>query len=75
MPDALALVATAAGKLTLEGLRLTGRGGTALPGLIALTLDPDFISALAGELPLYTRNPSDFKWLEGLIEVVAVSTR
>ncbi|TME27596.1 MAG: DUF1727 domain-containing protein [Chloroflexi bacterium] len=51
MPDALALVATAAGKLTLEGLRLAGRGGTALPGLIALTLDPDFISALAGGLP------------------------
>ena len=51
MPDALALVATAAGKLTLEGLRLAGRGGTALPGLVALTLDPDFISTLAGELP------------------------
>src|SRR5207248_9210914 len=47
---ALALIANAAGKLTREGLRATGRGATALPGLIALTLDPNFIGALAAEL-------------------------
>ena len=51
MPDALALLANAAGKLTREGLRVTGRGATALPGLVALTVDPDFISALSSALP------------------------
>ena len=51
MPDALALLANAAGKLTREGLRATGRGATALPGLVALTLDPDYIGALSSELP------------------------
>ncbi len=50
MPDALALLANAAGKLTRLGLQLSGRGGTALPGLIALTIDPDLITALASEL-------------------------
>jgi lipid II isoglutaminyl synthase (glutamine-hydrolysing) len=50
VPDALALIANAAGKLTREGLRATGRGATALPGLIALTLDPNFIGALTAEL-------------------------
>ena len=29
---------------------MTGRGGTALPGLIALTVDPDFIRAMSSEL-------------------------
>jgi len=29
-------------------------------------------SALAGELPLYTRNPGDFAGLGGLVEIVAV---
>jgi len=51
VPDALALLANAAGKLTREGLRVTGRGATALPGLVALTVDPDFISALSSALP------------------------
>jgi len=51
VPDALAIVANTAGKLTREGLRVMGRGATALPGLVALTLDPDFISALSRELP------------------------
>src|SRR5438094_9499615 len=51
MPDALALIANAAGKLTREGLRITGRGATALPGLVALTVDPDFITALTSSLP------------------------
>ena len=50
MPDALALIANAAGKITREGLRATGRGATALPGLVALTLDPNFIGALSAEL-------------------------
>jgi predicted nucleic acid-binding protein len=31
-------------------------------------------TALAGELPLYTRNPSDFQELDGLVEVVPVAT-
>jgi UDP-N-acetylmuramyl tripeptide synthase len=50
MPDPLALLANAAGKLARLGLQLGGRGGTALPGLIALTIDPDFVGALASEL-------------------------
>lgn len=29
-------------------------------------------SALAHELPLYTRNPADFRALEGLVEIVAI---
>jgi predicted nucleic acid-binding protein len=44
------------------------RGRRAFDLLIAAT-------ALAGELPLYTRNPSDFKELDGLLEVVAVPTQ
>jgi UDP-N-acetylmuramyl tripeptide synthase len=50
VPDALALVANIAGKLTREGLHIMGRGATALPGLVALTLDPDFIAALSSSL-------------------------
>jgi UDP-N-acetylmuramyl tripeptide synthase len=50
VPDALALLANAAGKLTREGLLATGRGATALPGLVALTVDPNFIGALSAEL-------------------------
>jgi predicted nucleic acid-binding protein len=41
------------------------RGRRAIDLLIAAT-------ALAAQLPLYTRNPSDFDGLGGLIEVVAV---
>jgi hypothetical protein len=43
------------------------RGRRAFDLLIAAT-------ALAAELPLYTRNPSDFRELGGLIEVSAVPT-
>jgi UDP-N-acetylmuramyl tripeptide synthase len=50
VPDPLALLANAAGKLTRLALQLSGRGGTALPGLIALTIDPDFIAAVTTEL-------------------------
>jgi UDP-N-acetylmuramyl tripeptide synthase len=50
VPDPLALLANASGKLARIGLQLSGRGGTALPGLIALAIDPDFIAALASEL-------------------------
>ena len=41
------------------------RGRRAFDLLIAAT-------ALAAELPLYTRNPSDFQELDGLLEVVSV---
>ena len=41
------------------------RGGRALDLMIAAT-------ALAHQLPLYTRNPKDFTGLDGLIEIVAV---
>lgn len=44
------------------------RGRRAFDLLIAAT-------ALAGELPLYTRNPGDFQELDGLVEVVTVSTQ
>jgi len=50
VPDPLARLANAAGKLTRLGLQITGRGGTALPGLVALTIDPDFVAALASDL-------------------------
>jgi UDP-N-acetylmuramyl tripeptide synthase len=50
VPDPLARLANAAGKLTRLGLQISGRGGTALPGLVALTIDPDFIAALASDL-------------------------
>jgi len=51
MPDALAKLANAAGKITRFGLQATGRGGTALPGLVTLQLDPNFIAAVTGSLP------------------------
>jgi predicted nucleic acid-binding protein len=41
------------------------RGARAVDLLIAAT-------AIAARLPLYTRNPKDFKALENLIEIVAV---
>jgi predicted nucleic acid-binding protein len=44
------------------------RGRRALDLLIAAT-------ALAAELPLYTRNPDDFAELDGLVEVVPVPER
>jgi UDP-N-acetylmuramyl tripeptide synthase len=50
VPDPLALLANAAGKAARLGLHIGGRGGTALPGLVALTIDPDFIAAVGSEL-------------------------
>ena len=48
--DPLLLTAIAAGKATRAGLQLLGRGATALPGLVALTLDPDAIARLSASL-------------------------
>src|SRR5207245_1758662 len=48
----IARLRTAVGLLArLARRRATGRGATALPGLVALTLDPDYIGALSSELP------------------------
>ena len=41
------------------------RGARSLDLLIAAT-------ALAADLPLYTRNPDDFRGIDGLVEIVAV---
>jgi UDP-N-acetylmuramyl tripeptide synthase len=48
--DPLLLTAIAAGKATRAGLQLLGRGATALPGLVTLTLDPDVIASLSRSL-------------------------
>lgn len=48
--DPLLITAIAAGKATRAGLQLLGRGATALPGLVALTLDPDAIARLSATL-------------------------
>jgi hypothetical protein len=46
-------------------MRYQARGRRAVDLLIAAT-------AVAAELPLYTRNPSDFDGLTGVLEVLAV---
>jgi UDP-N-acetylmuramyl tripeptide synthase len=51
VPDALAILANAAGKIARMGLQVAGRGATALPGLITLQLDPDYITAITRDLP------------------------
>ena len=51
MPDALATLANAAGKIARLGLVTAGRGATALPGLVTLQLDPDYIGAITRTLP------------------------
>ena len=43
----------------------TARGARSLDLLIAAT-------ALASDLPLYTRNPDDFRGTESLVDIVAV---
>ena len=45
------VAAVATGRALLAGLRLARRGGTALPGLVAQTLDPHIIGELAADLP------------------------
>ena len=61
-------VARAYGRIyaSVAGAERTARGARSLDLLIAPT-------ALAFNLPLYTRNPDDFHGTEGLIEVVAVA--
>jgi predicted nucleic acid-binding protein len=68
--DAIPLDAAAArayGRLYAEvaAAGRKARGKRALDLLIAAT-------ALAAELPLYTRNPSDFEGLQALVDVIAV---
>ncbi|TMK79719.1 MAG: type II toxin-antitoxin system VapC family toxin [Actinobacteria bacterium] len=60
-------VARAYGRVyaAVAGAGRKARGRRAFDLLIAAT-------ALAAELPLYTRNPSDFQELDGLLEVVPV---
>jgi predicted nucleic acid-binding protein len=62
-----AAVARAYGRVyaALAAAGRKGRGRRAFDLLIAAT-------ALAAELPLYTRNPADFEELDGLLEVVAL---
>ena len=48
--DPLLITAVAAGKATRAALQVLGRGATALPGLVALKLDPDAIRGLTGSL-------------------------
>lgn len=63
-------VARAYGRVyaAVAGAGRQARGRRAFDLLIAAT-------ALAAELPLYTRNPSDFQELERLLEVVPVPVR
>jgi predicted nucleic acid-binding protein len=63
-------VARAYGRIyaAVAGAGRKARGRRAFDLLIAAT-------ALAAELPLYTRNPSDFHELDGLLEVVSVPVR
>jgi len=60
-------VARAYGRVyaAVAGAGRQARGRRAFDLLIAAT-------AVAGELPLYTRNPSDFQELDGLLEVIAL---
>jgi len=62
-----AAVARAYGRIyaAVVGAGRTARGARSLDLLIAA-------SALAANLPLYTRNPEDFRGTESLIEVVAI---
>ncbi len=62
-----AAVARAYGRIyaAVVGAGRTARGARSLDLLIAA-------SALAADLPLYTRNPEDFRGTESLIEVVAI---
>ena len=60
-------VARAYGRIVeaVVAARRKHRGARSLDLLIAAT-------ALANQLPLYTRNPDDFAGLESLIDIVAI---
>jgi predicted nucleic acid-binding protein len=62
-----ATVARAYGRIyaAVAGAGRKARGARSLDLLIAAT-------ALASNLPLYTRNPDDFRGIEGLVEIVTV---
>jgi predicted nucleic acid-binding protein len=64
-----AAVARAYGRIYagVASARPKARGARSLELLIAAT-------ALASGLPLYTRNPDDFRGAEGLVEIVAIET-
>jgi predicted nucleic acid-binding protein len=61
-------VARAYGRVyaAVSGIGRKARGARSLDLMLAAT-------ALASNLPLYTRNPSDFRGTESLIEIVAVA--
>jgi predicted nucleic acid-binding protein len=63
-------VARAYGRVyaSVTGAGRSPRGRRAFDLLIAAT-------ALAAELPVYTRNPDDFAGLDGLVEVVSVAPK
>ena len=50
-PPIRTTAATIAGKATRAALQILGRGATALPGLVALAVDPDAIARLSRALP------------------------
>ena len=60
------LACTAGSTWPLIALGRKARGARAVDLLIAAT------RACAAELPLYTRNPDDFRGLETLIDVICV---
>jgi predicted nucleic acid-binding protein len=62
-----ATVARAYGRIyaAVAGAGRKARGARSLDLLIAAT-------ALASDLPLYTRNPADFRGIQSLVEIVAV---
>ncbi len=51
MPAVRAAAAIASGKIARSLLRASGRGATALPGLVALAVDPRLVARLADALP------------------------
>jgi predicted nucleic acid-binding protein len=62
-----AAVARAYGRIyaAVSATRRKPRGARSMDLLIAAT-------ALAGQLPLYTRNPGDFRGLEGVVKIVGI---
>lgn len=50
LADARLVASIGASRATLVALRRSGRGGTAAPGLVALQIDPQVVSRIAGRL-------------------------